>query len=175
MSVNREWSDDTGSLRRFALALTRDERFVVDDASAARLADKLIKQTSVAPIAEGLSSGLSPRARVFARLVQLYRRHVRRLAGDEAEAGWPEGSGRGGPAVVTGVRALPLELREALLIVVLGGFSHEEAAEALDIPLARLRERLERARSRLARHMGADLAAPRETGWTGAPHLRVIK
>jgi hypothetical protein len=174
--MNREWSDDTGSLRRFGLALARDDRFVLDDASATRLVDKLIRQSAVAPIAEEFPSRLKGRARAFARLIQLYRRHVRRLAMEDVEGGWTEGSGaRSGPAVVNGVRALPLELREALLLVVLGGFSHGEATEALDIPMSCLLERLERGRMRLAQHMGVSFDPVRETNWQGAPHLRVIK
>jgi RNA polymerase sigma-70 factor (ECF subfamily) len=69
------------------------------------------------------------------------------------------------------VRALPLELREPLLIVVLAGFTHREAASALDISLATLITRLTKARERVAaltRPLPA--AAPRAT-----PHLRVVK
>jgi Sigma-70, region 4 len=177
LASNREWSDDTGSLRRFGLAVTRDERFVLDDATAARLVDKLIRQTSVAPIGAERISCLG-RTRAFARFIQLYRRFVRRMALDDAEGNWVEASavtGRGGAPAMNGVRALPLELRETLLLVVLAGFSHREAAEALDIPLARFYERLERARERLAIHLGAAVANERDSGWRGAPYLRVIK
>jgi RNA polymerase sigma-70 factor (ECF subfamily) len=163
-------------LRRFGLALARDERFVLDDATAGRLVDKLIRQTCVAAVAEGFVSRLAGRARAFARFIQLYRRHVRRLAIDEGDGHWVEGSAaRGGSAIVNGVRALPLELREALLLVALASFSHEEAARALDIPLARLLERLDRARARLAEQTAADFDGARESAWVGAPHLRVIK
>ena len=48
------------------------------------------------------------------------------------------------------VRMLPLELREALLIVVLARFTHQEAASALDISLATLIARLTKARERVA-------------------------
>jgi hypothetical protein len=175
--ANREWSDDTGNLRRFGLALTRDERFVLDDATANRLVDKLIRQTSVAPIGEERVS-CGGRTRAFARFIQLYRRHVRRMALEDMDGNWvetPPVSGRGGPAAMNGVRALPLELRETLLLVVLAGFSHRESAEALDIPLARFYERLDRARERLALHLGAALDNERESAWRGAPYLRVIK
>ena len=70
------------------------------------------------------------------------------------------------------VRALPLELREPLLIVILAGFTHREAASALDISLATLITRLTKARERVAvltRPHGA--AAPR----AAVPHLRVVK
>ena len=170
MPHTREWADDANGLRRFGLALVRDERFVLDDSAAARLVDKLIRQTCVAPIAE---RGRPPdRASAYARFVQLYRRHVRRMALDE-DAAWGESPARG-PSVVSGVRALPLELREALLMVCLARFTHAEAAEALDVPLSRLVERLERARCRLASHMGVDVDAA-AGGWAGAAHLRVIK
>ena len=45
------------------------------------------------------------------------------------------------------VRALPLELREPLLIVVLAGFTHREAASALDMSLVTLIARLTKAAS----------------------------
>ena len=173
VSANREWVDDTGSLRRFGLALVRDERYVVDDAASVRLVDKLSRQACVASIACDTPPRLSPRARAFAQFVRLYRRHVRRLALDE-DANWSEGVARG-TSVTSGVRALSIELREALLLVALAGFSHSEAAEALDIPLSRLLERLEQARCRLAAQMGVSLESGAETSWRGAPHLRIIK
>jgi len=73
--------------------------------------------------------------------------------------------------MASAVRTLPLELREPLLIVVLVGFTHREAASALDISLATLITRLTKARERVAaltRPLPA--AAPR-----AAPHLRVVK
>jgi len=159
------------------LALTRDERFVLDDATATRLVDKLIRQTSVAAIG-GERVSCVGRARAFARFIQLYRRHVRRIAVEDIDGNWVETSatsGRGAPAAANGVRALPLELREALLLVTLAGFSHREAAEALDIPLTRFYERLDRARERLALHLDAVVDNERESAWRGAPYLRVIK
>ena len=172
MPQTKEWADDANGLRRFGLALVRDERLVLDDSAAARLVDKLIRQSCVATIAQGPAARIGGRAGAYARFVQLYRRHVRRMSLDE-DAAWNETAARG-PSVVTGMRALPLELREALLLVSLARFTHTEAAQALDIPLARLIERLERARCRLAAHMGVDVDAS-SAGWAGAAHLRVIK
>ncbi len=172
MLNTREWAEDASGLRRFGLALVRDERFVLDDSAAARLVDKLIRQSWVAPIAQGAGERVCGRAASYARFVQLYRRHVRRMSLDE-EGAWSEPASRG-PSVVSGVRALPLELREALLMVSLARFTHAEAAEALDLPLSRLIERLERARCRLAAHMGVDVDSG-SSGWAAAAHLRVIK
>jgi DNA-directed RNA polymerase specialized sigma24 family protein len=79
------------------------------------------------------------------------------------------------------IRNLPLELRESLLLVVLERFSHSEAAEALDISLATLIERLARARTMLAAGLSQRRPAPLRNppdghAWRrGAPHLRLVK
>jgi RNA polymerase sigma-70 factor (ECF subfamily) len=108
---------------------------------------------------------------------------MRRLAFDEGEAGWDESAesarGRataGGIGMAAAVRALPLELREALLIVVLASLTHREAASALDISLATLVGRLTKARERISALTRAPTAA--ETAGAAAPsvpHLRVVK
>jgi len=108
---------------------------------------------------------------------------MRRLAFDEGEAGWDESAesarGRataGGIGMAAAVRALPLELREALLIVVMARLTHREAASALDISLAMLVARLTKARERISTLTRASTAA--ETAGAAAPsvpHLRVVK
>ena len=70
------------------------------------------------------------------------------------------------------VRTLPLELREPLLIVVLAGFTHQEAASALDISLATLITRLTKARERVAALTRPHAAAAARAA---VPHLRVVK
>ena len=167
-------------MRRFGRALVRDERFVCDDISAAALVDKLFRQASLTLIDDVAGDGRSARVGAFGQFVRLYRRHVRRLAADDADAGWgecsPSSYGRPNASVTCGVRALPLDLREALLLVVLAGFSHCEAAEALDIPLAAVVDRLSRARLRLAAHTGVtDREPPDEPMWSSAAHLRIVK
>lgn len=166
-------------MRRFGRALVRDDRFVCDDSSAAALVEKLFRQASLTLIDDAAGDARSARVRAFAQFIRLYRRHVRRLASDDADAFWSDGSapsGRANASVSAGVRALPLDLREALLLVVLAGFSHCEAAQALDIPLAAVVDRLGRARARLDAHMGApDEPAPDERAWPSAAHLRIVK
>ncbi|MGO4870921.1 MAG: sigma factor-like helix-turn-helix DNA-binding protein [Roseiarcus sp.] len=179
MSSSREWCDDAGAMRRFGLALVRDDRFVCDDASAAALVEKLFRQASLTLIDDPASDLRSARVKAFAQFIRLYRRHVRRLAADEADGGWIEASashGRANASVTSGVRNLPLELREALLLVVLVGFSHREAAGALDIPLAAVVERLGRARARICTHIdAAHESAPKGAAWPSAAHLRIVK
>jgi RNA polymerase sigma-70 factor (ECF subfamily) len=101
---------------------------------------------------------------------------VRRLAADE-DCGWVETppNGRCGGSAAIGVRSLPLELREALLLVVLAGFTHSEAAAALDLPLAVVVDRLVRARTRLAAHMRTARDAAAAAAWPQSAHLRIVK
>jgi hypothetical protein len=166
-------------MRRFGLALVRDDRVVCDDASAAALVDKLFRQASLALIDDPTGDVRSARVRAFAQFIRLYRRHIRRLAAEEADGGWAEGpapAGRASASVTVGVRKLPLELRETLLLVVLAGFSHCEAAGALDIPLAAVIDRLGRARARISTHMGAaHESPPKGSVWPSAAHLRIVK
>jgi hypothetical protein len=158
------------------MALARDERVWLDDLATGRLVEKLIRQASIAPIEQAEGSRLRGRIAAYARFVQLYRRHVRRPALEETGEPWSDAPAQhGGAAIATALRSLPLELREALLLVALAGFSHAEAAHALEIPPAQLIERLERARDRLAAQMGAATDPARDSTWRGAAHLRVIK
>ena len=170
----REWSDDAGALRRFGLALVRDDRFVFDDVAAGVLIDKLFRQASLTLVDCPDGDRHAARVRAFAQFVRLYRRHARRLAVDE-DGGWIETppSCRGGGSAAVGVRSLPLELREALLLVVLAGFTHREAAAALDLPLAIVVDRLTRARARLAAHMAS--AREAVAAWPQSAHLRIVK
>jgi len=176
---SREWCDDAGALRRFGRALVRDDRFVCDDVSAAALVDKLFRQASLTLIEDRGGDQRSLKARSFGQFVRLYRRHIRKLAADDADSGWGECAtppNRSCGSVTAGVRALPLDLREALLLIALAGFSHREAAETLDLPLAAVIDRLGRARARLAAHIGVAKSSAAETPlWSNAAHLRIVK
>ena len=87
---SREWSDDAGVMRRFGLALARDDRFVADDAAAAALVDALFRQASLTLIDDGAGEPRSARVGAFAQFIRLYRRHVRAMAAEDAEGGWGE-------------------------------------------------------------------------------------
>ena len=84
----------------------------------------------------------------------------------------PRNARSGEIGMAAAVRMLPLELREPLLIVVLAGFTHQEAASALDISLATLIARLTKARERVAALTRAPSRRPRPGR---RPHLRVVK
>jgi hypothetical protein len=180
---------DLSDLRRFGLALTRDDRFVLDHAAAMALVERLFRQASFEAVDGAIGNDSrghareDGRVRAFGQFVRLYRRHVRRLAVDEGEAGWDESvesirgrSAADGIGMAAAVRALPLDLRETLLIVVMAGLTHREAASALDISLATLIARLTKARERISALTRTPTAA--ETVRAAAPsvpHLRVVK
>jgi RNA polymerase sigma-70 factor (ECF subfamily) len=48
---------------------------------------------------------------------------------------------------------LPPELRESLLLVVVGELTHQETADALGVPLGTVLSRVSRARQRLRKHL----------------------
>jgi DNA-directed RNA polymerase specialized sigma24 family protein len=171
---SREWCDDAGALRRFALALVRDDRLVFDDIAAGALVDKLIRQASLSLIDEPGEARRAARVRAFAQFIRLYRRYARRHVAED-DGGWIEAPPCGRPcgSAAVAVRSLPIELREALLLVVLADFSHCEAAAALDVPLAAVIERLARARGRMSLQMGG--ARDADAAWPQSAHLRVVK
>jgi predicted DNA-binding protein (UPF0251 family) len=175
---------DLSDLRQFGVALTRDDRLVLDHASAVALVDRLFRQASLEAVGAGVQYDTDKaarddaRVRAFGQFVRLHRRHVRRLAPDDGESAWDENADSvhrkprtSEIGMAAAVRALPLELREPLLIVVLAGFAHQEAASALDLSLAALITRLTKARERVAAlTRPVTAAAPRTAG-----HLRVVK
>jgi predicted DNA-binding protein (UPF0251 family) len=160
---------------------------VLDHGAATTLVDRLFRQASLEAVGAGVRTAAdsgethgAARVRAFGQFIRLHRRHVRRLTLDDGESGWDENAASvyveapaGEIGAATAVRMLPLEMREALLIVVLARFTHQEAASALDISLATLIARLTKARERVAALTRSPLAAgaaPR-----AAPHLRVVK
>ena len=175
MSLPEADFDDFALLRCFGRALVRDERQFLTESQVSQLVDRLIRQARVGIV--GAAGRLEPRgqAAVFCRFVDLHRRHARRSASEENECGWTEGAPlRGDRKVAASVRALPLEQREALLLVVLAGFSHRESAEILALSLNQFFDRLEKARVRLSSCLAAEADAQPEP-WDRSPHLRIVK
>ena len=183
-----ETADDPGGmLRRFGMAVVRDDRLVGDERAARALAENLARRALLAARnGEGADLG-DRRLRLFSLFVRLYRRHVRGTAGEEVldapppPLRWAGAEPRDSAShVQRAIRGLPLELREALLLVVLERFTHVEAAQALDISLITLVERLARARAILSANLTqtpvapADPVRPRRLR-RGAPHLRLVE
>ena len=155
------------ALRRYARALTRN----ID------LADDLVQDYLERAIAKrGLFRPTGPvRAWLFTILLNLYRNGLRssHRRGEQVDIDTvPEFST---PAPQPGhialaemaraIETLPLEQKEALLLVALEGLPYQEAADILQVPIGTLMSRLGRARSAL-RVL---------TGTPAEPHLRTVK
>src|SRR5579863_833988 len=172
-----EWQEEARALRRFGMALARDNRWPADERSTAALVETLISRALAARHVDDGPRELGPRSRLLALFVRLHRRHIRlrRIQDDGDEAGGErlpaDRMAVSESAVERAIRIMPFELREALLLVALERLSHVEAAAALEIPLAALIERLERARTVLALHMNRSDSRPSSS----PPHLRVVK
>jgi hypothetical protein len=184
LNPKNELAEDIDALRRFGRAVVRDNWLIFDERSAWALVETLSRQAMLAA-QNGEASALGgPRVRLFSLFIRFYRRHVRMAAledggGDMAPHGHVRGAD-GASALELAIRNLPLELRESLLLVVLERFSHIEAAQALDLPLTTLMERLTRARGTLAIAASEPVGAPmgRASGQTlraSATHLRLVK
>ena len=155
----------TPYLRQFARALVAFER--------PDIADELVHDA----VAEALRHDQGAAAdeihgRLMMRLINANRLRLRNHVGERRTAPAPASNAEGRPApqavgyagsgpaeAAHGLDALPLNEREALLLVVLGRMDYPQAAEILGIPVATLVTRLVHARDAL----GVSL-------WTQAPH-----
>jgi RNA polymerase sigma-70 factor (ECF subfamily) len=155
------------ALRRYARALTRD----IDRA------DDLVQDCLERAISRrGLFQPRGPvRPWLFTILINIYRNDLRqnRRRGDvvdiqsipEPATPAPQPGHLALAELGRALETLPLDQKEALLLVTLEGLSYQDAAKILDIPLGTLMSRLGRARSALRTL----------TGTPAEPHLRTVK
>ena len=155
------------ALRRYARALTHD----IDRA------DDLVQDCLERAISRrGLFRPRGPlRPWLFTMLTNLHRNSRRRERRRGAMADIDALSGLGTPPPQPGhlalaeldraIGTLPLDQKEALLLVTLEGLAYAEAAAILGIPSGTLMSRLGRARATLRQLTGA----------THEPHLRTVK
>jgi RNA polymerase sigma-70 factor (ECF subfamily) len=155
------------ALRRYARALTRN----------ADLADDLVQDCLERAISRrGLFRPTGPvRAWLFTILLNLYRNSLRSSQRRGETVAFDSIAEPSTPAPQPGhialaelaraIETLPLDQKEALLLIALEGLSYGEAAEIVGVPLGTLMSRLGRARAAL-RAM---------TGTSAEPHLRTVK
>lgn len=156
------------ALRRYARALTRN----------ADAADDLVQDCLERAIARrGLFRPQGPvRAWLFTILLNLYRNGLRanRRRGEmvalddipaEPLTPAPQPGHMALAETARAIDALPLDQKEALLLIVLEGVSYAEAAGILDIPQGTLMSRLSRARAALRSAAGVP----------GEAYLRTVK
>jgi predicted DNA-binding protein (UPF0251 family) len=172
MGSMAEWREEAQALERFAMALAPDCRLNRDPTANGFLVNSLVNRAILATQSGDGPRGLSRRARLLAVFIRLHRRHVR-MQNIEDE-GLDVGFSRESSSMERLISAMPLEQREALLLVVVERLSHTEAAAVLEIPLAALIERLTRARVALSRNDATyrEASAQRRAG---PSHLRLIK
>jgi hypothetical protein len=181
LRLSRDWRSGDETLQTFGLALVRDGLFVADEPSAKALVAKLSRQANLSLPPDDAERG-GARTELFRHFIHLYRRFLRKAVADDGGGrladialGGPRAPKTSNAQVQSAVSRLPVELREVLLLVVLGEFTHREAARALDIPLTTVFERLTRARERLACEMPLGPAEPQSARpRSAAPHLRLI-
>ena len=155
------------ALRRYARALTR----------SADLADDLVQDCLERAISRrGLFRPSGPiRAWLFTILLNLHRNALRasHRRGEtldidtipEPAIPAPQPGHIALAELARTIDTLPLEQKEALLLVALEGLAYQEAADILEIPIGTLMSRLGRARAAL-RVL---------TGTPAEPHLRTVK
>ncbi|MBV1704808.1 MAG: hypothetical protein KGQ28_08370 [Hyphomicrobiales bacterium] len=154
-----------------------DARLQVDASGARHLADDVVARVIVAMGGDARGAAGDERERGYAACVSDNRRRVRQALDPDAESLPPPPAARPArydEAVAGAVAHLSLDLREALLAVALGGFSHAEAARVLDLPLATVTARLIRARRAMTTALrGAEGDGPRAP--RAPPRLRLVK
>jgi RNA polymerase sigma-70 factor (ECF subfamily) len=146
-------------LRRYARALTRDKQ----------RADDLVQDTLVRALAKQhlYQDGTNLRAWLFTLMHNQHVNDVRRagreggnidveeVASQLVSSSDPTAS-RQLRELERGLAALPLEQREAILLVGLEGMRYDEAAAVLNVPIGTVRSRLSRGRDALRRTLGLE-------------------
>ncbi|WP_438327913.1 RNA polymerase sigma factor [Burkholderia pseudomallei] len=156
-------------LRRFALWLTRDVHSA-DDLVQSTL-ERALSRWSTRRDASALRSWLF--TILYRQFVDATRRAKRyawllgRIKDDDDEPQWPSAEDHAlARSMLDAFGRLSTEQRSLLLLVAVEGFSYQEVAELLDIPIGTVMSRLSRARQAL-RALG--------DGEISAPSLRLMK
>lgn len=146
------------ALRRYARALTRNP-----DA-----ADDLVQDTLLRALrSEHLFHGGTMRAWLFTILVNLNRNRLRSLARHpvamslEEEDTTGSEAREGGRDIERAVASLGADQRDALLLVVLEGFSYREVADIQGVPIGTVMSRLARARAQIKSYLDSERPALR--------------
>ena len=164
----------TPRLRRYARALVSGGPAPCD------VSDSLVHATLMRAVgARALGSAADLPVRLFATVTQLHRDLAPAAASEIAAGAGLRAVSNGAPAqapldrLAAALLALPLDDREALLLVTLEEFDHATAARILRISRPVLFERLTRARTMLGQVLDAPPVA-RPPGAQSVPHLRLV-
>ncbi len=176
MTLREEMNALTPRLRRYARALATGSPVPCE------VADDLVQATLMRALgARSLGGSGDLAIRLYATITQLHRETSavgRSLAAAGAgrpalvsgPSGVPSGAGHG--KLAAGLLSLPLENREALLLVTLEGFEHGDAARILRVSRSVLIGRLTQARSSLEQFLEARSTVRKPV--RNVPHLRLV-
>jgi RNA polymerase sigma-70 factor (ECF subfamily) len=158
-----------GAIYRFGLRMCGDE-----ESAREVLQETLLAAFRNLPGFRGeasLSTWLYQIARSFCIKARRHQRPERDLSSEPPDTGpGPDAAVYAreiGAALATGIRALPADQREALVLRDVEGLSAEEAAAVVGIEVRALKSRLHRARLELRSHLSALLGEDAEVG--GSP------
>jgi RNA polymerase sigma-70 factor (ECF subfamily) len=163
---HRRLEEQIPRLRRYARALTRD----------ASRADDLVQDTLLRALAKQhlWQDGTNLRAWLFTLMHNQHVNDVRRSSRDGGNVDVTEmasvlvantdpTASRQLRELERGLAMLPLEQREAILLVGLEGLRYDEAAAIAGVPIGTVRSRLSRGREALRRILDIEEAAPAGT------------
>ncbi len=170
----------TPRLRRFSRAL------MSGNPGGCERADDLVHATLMRALnARNIGPHTDLVIRLYATLTQLHR-DIAAAPGAARVAALPTRTAQASPFAPTAVRQsrltlglmnLPLEDREALVLVALEGFTHDEAARILHVTRSALLQRLDRARRALdgRLHLAGESHEPAPVRARAGSHLRLVK
>jgi len=156
------------ALRRYARGLAGPDQ--------ATAADRMVAEVVARALREDQRSQASPpRLWLFAALTSQNRRRLR-APGALTTAMTPDQAPKRTLGLREALAETALECREALLLVVVEGFSYAQAAEILGVNRLGVATRLARGRQELSKKLGAKLGAdPAKPGAHRPPYLRLVK
>ena len=174
---HRRLEEQIPRLRRYARALTRD----------ASRADDLVQDTLLRALSKQhlWQEGTNLRAWLFTLMHNQHVNDVRRSNRDGGNVDVTEmasvlvantdpTASRKLRELERGLGELPMEQREAILLVGLEGLRYDEAAAIAGVPIGTIRSRLSRGREALRSILGIDEAeaVPAQEGQRGSPSYR---
>ena len=159
------------ALRRYARGLAGPDQAAVADRMVADVVARALREDQRPQIS-------SPRLWLFAALTSLNRRRLR--APDVTAPGWrptaaPDQAQKRPLGLPEALAQTALECREALLLVVVEGFSYAQAAEILGVNRLGVATRLARGRKELSAKLDANRSHPAKPGARHPPYLRLVK
>ena len=151
------------ALRRYARGLAGPDQAAAADQMVAEVIERARRED------QRPQTG-APRLWLFAALTSLNRRRLRATRVKAPSSG-PERP----PGLREALAQIPLDGREALLLVVVEGFSYAQAADILGVNRLGVATRLARARNDLSARLEANRPGPARPDPRRPPYLRLVK